>query len=296
MKLWCCTITAYSIMLPFGLYHRIWGLRNCRQSRKFTVDFYHRLNFYMLTEALLIRMAERVTSYIAKYVKLAGTEKKEEVLDLFDKMYELFPQWTIMTCPVMHPDIFYISKNYAHVFGLNNDYFINKNIERFFDCIHPSDQLDLHNCFSYLHDSLESIPPELHGQYRSVLHYRFKKESGQYIYLHDEKAVLNLGAAGNLYYALIRDISDEQKFSGVKLDMFKQEQSLVKIHEYKPSAERNTLTRREGELVNLIKQGLSTKEIAWYLKISHNTVRNIKSKLFEKFKVNNTIELLNMTA
>jgi DNA-binding CsgD family transcriptional regulator len=70
---------------------------------------------------------------------------------------------------------------------------------------------------------------------------------------------------------------------------------MTKITEFKPSAGSN-LTSRESELVTLIKQGLSTKEIAWYLNISHHTVRNIKSRLFEKFNVNNSIELLNMTA
>ena len=41
--------------------------------------------------------------------------------------------------------------------------------------------------------------------------------------------------------------------------------------------------------------GLTTKEIAAHLNISNNTVRNIKSRMFAKYKVNNTIELLNRT-
>jgi len=107
---------------------------------------------------------------------------------------------------------------------------------------------------------------------------------------------LNLAGSGNLYYTLFRDISSERPFNGVKAELLKQDQTLQKIKEFKPSTERNPLTQREGELVTLIKQGLSAKEIAWYLNISPNTVRNIKSKLFEKYKVNNTVELLNMTA
>lgn len=39
---------------------------------------------------------------------------------------------------------------------------------------------------------------------------------------------------------------------------------------------------------------LTNKEIACRLNISHNTSRNIRSKLFEKFKVNNVVELLNV--
>jgi DNA-binding CsgD family transcriptional regulator len=250
----------------------------------------------MIREATLIRMESRLTTYIQNYVTLAGAEKREEILDLFDKMNLLFPHWVIMTCPVMHPDIHYISKNCRYVFGNNTECIFNRSVTQYFEQVHDADQDDLHSCYNFMHDFLEAVPSELHHQYRGIYHYRFKKENGQYMYLHDEKAVLHLKGSGNLYFALFKDITAEKSFGGVKAEVFKQEHTLKKIAEYKPAAERNPLSKREGELVTLIKQGLSTKEIAWYLKISHNTVRNIKSKLFEKYNVNNTIELLNMTA
>jgi DNA-binding CsgD family transcriptional regulator len=251
----------------------------------------------MIRKAVLMRNADRVIKYINEYVTLAGPEKQEEVLTLFDSMHQLFPNWVIMTCPVMHPDIRYVSRNSRHVFGYTNEYLINNSgVEQYFSMVHDADQQDLLDCFSFIHEHLEIIPPEKHHVYRNIYHYRFRKADGQYIYLHDEKAVLHLNNSGNLYYALFRDVTAEKAFNGVKAELFKQEEVLCKITEYKPSAERNPLSKREGELVTLIKQGLSTKEIAWYLKISHNTVRNIKSKLFEKYNVNNTIELLNMTA
>lgn len=251
----------------------------------------------MAKDAVLMRMADKVNTYIQRYVRLAGAEKREEVLELFDKMQQLFPHWVISTCPVMHPEIHYMSKNSVHVFGHPGDYLLNNmSIQNYFDHVHDADQQDLKECFAFQHDYLESVPSEEHPAYRTVLHYRFKKANGQYMYLHDEKATLNLHGSGNLYYALFRDVTSEKTFTGVKIELFKQELGLNKIKEYKPSAERNALSKREGELVLLIKQGLSTKEIAWQLKISHNTVRNIKSKLFEKYNVNNMIELLNMTA
>jgi DNA-binding CsgD family transcriptional regulator len=252
----------------------------------------------MKGKAVWMRTADRVVNYINEYVTVAGAEKREEVLQLFDNMHQLFPHWVMMTCPVMHPNIQYISKNSPHIFGCPKEYLINNsNIAEFFSMVHDADQEDLHSCFSFIHDLLELIPPEEHDQYRTVYHYRFRKSNGQYIYLYDEKAVLCLSGSGNLYYALFRDITSERAFSGVKAEVFKQERGVLKkIKEYKPSAERNALSKREVELVTLIKQGLSTKEIAYYLNISHNTVRNIKSRLFEKYNVNNTVELLNMTA
>ena len=251
----------------------------------------------MIREGLLQRTTARVTSYIQQYVTLAGAEKKEEVLALFDTMQQFFPHWGIMTCQHMHPDILYMSNNCSHILGHSQEYLDENNrIEKYFSLVHESDQADLHSCFTFQHDCLEGILPEQHHRYRSVFHYRFIKNNGQAIYLQDEKAVLNLDGEGNLYYFLFRDVTAERTFNGVKVELFKQDHVLQKIKEYKPSSPHSSLSRREGELVTLIKQGLSTKEIAWYLKISHHTVRNIKSRLFEKYKVSNTVELLNMTA
>lgn len=248
----------------------------------------------MVREAMLIRTADRVVSYINQYVTLAGAEKKEEVLRLFDSMHQFFPHWVIMTCPVMHPHILYASKNCEHVFGYPDDYLMNEGrVERFFALVHPDDQAELYECFAHAHDYLETVIPDEHYKYRTIYYYRMKKANGQYMYLHDEKATLNIPGSGQLYYGLFRDITTERPFAGVKVELYRQEETLNKIQEYKPSARRNPLSKRETELVDLVKQGLTTKEIAWYLKISHNTVRNIKSKLFEKYNVSNIVELLN---
>lgn len=249
----------------------------------------------MIREAVLTRTTDKLASYLEKYVTLAGTEKREEVMELFDSIHLLFPHWAIMTCPMMHPELQYASPNCSFVFGHSKEYLINiRSIGNFFSLVHDDDQQDLYDCLSFLHDFLEKIPPEEHHAHRAVFYYRLRKSNGQYIHLHDEKASLLLPGSGNFYYGLFRDIS-ETTFTGVKIEIFRQEQSLRKIDEYKPSTRRTLLSKREQELVNLIRQGMSTKEIAWNLHISHHTVRNIKSKLFEKYNVSNSIELLNMT-
>ena len=167
--------------------------------------------------------------------------------------------------------------------------------EQYFELVHPADQEDLFQCFLFMNEFLENMPPEKHAEHRCVFHYRFRKQDGQYIYLHDEKAAINLHAE-NLYYGLFRDNTGDKPFTGVRAEIFRQDDSLVKIKDFKPAMENQSLSKREAQLITLIRQGLSTKEIAGYLSISHNTVRNIKSKLFEKYNVNNSIELLNMTA
>jgi len=251
----------------------------------------------MVKQTQLIRSANKVMTYIENYVQLAGAERKEEVLELFDKIRWLFPQWVIGTCPMIHRDLQYVSPNCIEVFGYSREYLINNSrMDKYFNHIHEADKEDLLQCMSCIHDFLETISPEKHHLYRMIIHYRFLKPGGQIIYMHDEKACLYLPGSGNLYYGLFRDATAERPFTGVKVEIFEQGQTLNKIREYKPSAEYTALSKREGQLVMLIRQGLSTKEIAVYLNISPNTARNIKSRLFEKYRVSNSIELLNATA
>lgn len=270
---------------------RIRGFVNASAAANFRA-----INFIQMNSASkeLHHSDSRMVNYIDRYVTLVGAERKEEVLELFDKMNLFFPHWVIMTCGLMHPDIRYVSPNRDLIFGAPPrgegetayDHYAN---------IHEGDIADFKDCISFLHSEFKSIDPAQHHLYRFASHYRYRKPNGQYIYVVDEKASLKLGD-GNLYYALYRDVSAEQVFSGVKIEMYRQGPLNEKLKEFKPGVERNKLSRREGQLVTLIRQGLTTKEIAWQLQISHNTVRNIKSRLFEKYNVSNMIELLNMTA
>lgn len=57
------------------------------------------------------------------------------------------------------------------------------------------------------------------------------------------------------------------------------------------TARRYSLTRREGQLVTLLSQGLKNKEIATALSISEGTVKVYLSRLFQKLNVKDRFEL-----
>jgi DNA-binding CsgD family transcriptional regulator len=57
------------------------------------------------------------------------------------------------------------------------------------------------------------------------------------------------------------------------------------------TARRYSLTRREGQLVTLLAQGLKNKEIATSLNISEGTVKVYLSRLFQKLGVKDRFEL-----
>ena len=135
--------------------------------------------------------------------------------------------------------------------------------------------------------------PDEYMKLRFILHYRFRHKHGHYINIHHEKAILPLEDAVPLFYSIIKDVSQQSAFKGVKLEIYHCETTLKKLTEYFPQREQIRLSKRESDIITLMQSGLSTKQIADRLNISQHTARNIKQKMFEKYRVNNSIALLN---
>jgi DNA-binding NarL/FixJ family response regulator len=57
------------------------------------------------------------------------------------------------------------------------------------------------------------------------------------------------------------------------------------------SARRYSLTRREGQVIALLAQGMKNKEIAWSMRISEGSVKVYLSRLFQKLNVKDRYEL-----
>ncbi len=60
-------------------------------------------------------------------------------------------------------------------------------------------------------------------------------------------------------------------------------------------SEENPLTEREREVLELVAEGLNTKEIAEELNIKNGTVRNYISAIFDKLQVKNRIEAISQS-
>ncbi len=252
----------------------------------------------MTTGTSIANQVIKILGYVNNTIRPEGVEGQDNVLKALYNMHKLSPTYAVITCPVQHGNFFYISENCKAVFGYEAQYMADhfRHLPHYFSQVHSADMNDLQDCMKNFETVMGNESPQDYHKLRTVLHYRFRTADGNYVYLQDEKATLITEDAAIVHYSLIRTMPAEAIFSGVKMEVYKDESQVTKIMEYKPSASKNKLTNRENDLVRLIKQGLTTKEIAWQLSISHNTVRNIKSKLFEKFSVNNTVELLNMTS
>lgn len=241
------------------------------------------------------RFAEKIFTSLKSATGAAQpSAMRNEFLPL-QALHQLFPQCVIMTCPVHQPEKFYVSANSSRILGFTADYFMQNPVSNYFAHIHPDDAACLETCFTFIDAFFKHVPAASYTVYRCVFCYRYRHRSRGYIVLNDEKAILGREDGSSLYYSVIRDVSLQQVFTGVSLEICRTD-NLQKVAECRPAAGKIKLSKRESELVGFIRNGFTTKEIAHKLSISHHTVRNIRQKMFEKYKVGNAIELLNVTA
>lgn len=242
----------------------------------------------------LLRATRKVMTCLDEQVQANQFTAIEDVLPFISTVQRMFPQWVLQTCVQRHPHTRFISENCKDYFGYTAEYLLKQHYPlMLFSHIHEEDVDDLKQCFSYIERLLQEGNFEEPAALRFVFHYRIQHKNGNYLYLYDEKASMQVNDMLTLYYSLFRDISMERPFSGVKLEVYIQEDKLRKIASYKPASDQLKLSCRENDILQLIRQGLTNKQIAGQLKISPNTARNIRQKIFKRYRVNNTIELIN---
>jgi DNA-binding CsgD family transcriptional regulator len=247
----------------------------------------------MSTALTIAKQVERIIAYINPS-QPQQEDIQQEILYTLQNMQRIFPRWVICTCRFMHKGFFYVSDNCRQMLGFSEDNIAEKmSPEVFFRRVHPADIDHFSHCVNLASGFMQETEQEELHLYRYVFQYRLQHADGRYLHVQDEKAMLRLKNGMALHYFLLRDISQENAFSGVRLTVFKDGMGEKKIMDYNAVCQLGNLTSREAEVIPLMRQGLSVKEIAWHLGISPNTVRNMRQRLFGKFQVNNAIELLN---
>ena len=126
-----------------------------------------------------------------------------------------------------------------------------------------------------------------------VSEYRILNAVGKYVRIIEQQQVLELDNSGNLWLALsILDVSPNQKNmnEGLKSELLNfRTGSIIPFLEPKEAIS-ITLTKRETEVLKLVKDGLLSKEISDKLAISLHTVNTHRQRVLEKLSVNNSME------
>ncbi len=205
-----------------------------------------------------------------------------------------FPSWTVLLCDRKNHRIRYASHNSLYTLGYPAEKLHKRLLHDLFRYAHQEDAEAVQRVSQKMEEWTKPLEEEKRHQYRYVINFRWQKPDRSYAHIHWEKIMLPGTWEQQLYFVLLHDISHEKPFNRVQLEIYTLKQGEYRrVNSYVPLAVEQAFTQRELEILQLIKKGLSSKEIAHQLNISLNTVRNHRSNLFKKTRVKNMVELLN---
>lgn len=177
----------------------------------------------------------------------------------------------------------YTSFNFGEIFG---------------DCkegiderVHPDDLYSLVRngiaVLKFLHANKENLQ-----DYKMVSEFRIRNYTGQYMRVVEQYTLLEKDKSGNAWLALsVLDLSpDQSSFKTVRCHILNVKDNKFFSIENLLSRKASELTTREIAILQLIKEGLLSKEISEQLFISVHTVNTHRQRILEKLDVNNSME------
>lgn len=191
----------------------------------------------------------------------------------------------------------FFSSNYGKLLGYAPEEYQALNHQFFESKIHPDDKHKLAlNSISIL-KMLNACSNEEKMAHKAIYEYRMLNADGQYIRLIEQYQILELDKTGQIWLMLsVVDVSpDQENANTVKCQLlnFKTGSFIPVEPEQKPGLD---LTKRELEVLKLVKQGLLSKEISDELSISVHTVNTHRQRLLEKLGANNSHEAVTFAA
>lgn len=162
--------------------------------------------------------------------------------------------------------------------------------------IHPEDFVNLMKCgVSVLKLSFQ-FTADQKANYKFINEYRILNSENRYVRVIEQHQILELDQFGNAWLMIsIIDISPNQDESeGFKSQLFNfRTGQIIPFHTTLslPSEKMNVvLTKRELEVLDLVKKGFLSKEISDKLSISVHTVNTHRQRFLEKLGANNSFE------
>lgn len=221
--------------------------------------------------------------------------------DLWDKKRKAVQEFSqmsrscIFTVDVFRKIYDFASDNFSTIFGYDPVRIktIRQQGDLLEERIHPDDRKQLieyqieHGQFIY------SLPPEERNDYQQVFQYRVLDAEGRYINVISRQQVVEKDRNGKAWIIMgIMDVSPDQTPAlKIKRTVINNQTGEILTSALIPAGKQ--LTRREIEILQLIRQGFLSKEIADQLNLSIYTVNNHRKNILAKLDVDNVIEAIN---
>lgn len=162
------------------------------------------------------------------------------------------------------------------------------------DCIynriHPEDIVSKRTLELQFFNFLLGIDPDERTGYRSSCKIRMLNGNKEYRYISNQTQILKNSPNGNMWLALcLYDFSPNQSpVQGIESRIFNNHTGCIVV--WPQEAKATQLSRREKQVLELIKKGLLSKEISEGLSISIHTVNRHRQNILTKLRVANSLE------
>lgn len=209
--------------------------------------------------------------------------------------FSLYTQSCIFTVDVFKQRYDFASDNFSHFFGYNPVWIrtIRKQGDLLETRIHPNDREQLveyqieHGQFIY------SLPAEERNDFLQIFQYRMMNAQGQYINVTSRQQVIEKDRNNKAWIIMgVMDISPVQT-PCEKIQRIVVNRKTGGIHLPVSVVVEKQLTRREKEILQLIRQGFLSKEIAGKLNLSIYTIHNHRKNILAKLDADNILEAIN---
>lgn len=192
--------------------------------------------------------------------------------------------------------IIFFSANFGKLLGYRASDYAELNFRFFEEKIHPEDTHVLASHGLSALKVLHALTPDEKLNHKVIYEYRMMNAEGAYVRLLEQYQILELDKTGQLWlmFSMV-DIAPDQQATQVNAGIynFKTGKSVALEATTKPALE---LTKRELEILKLVKQGYLSKEISDILSISVHTVNTHRYRCLEKLGASNSIEAISFAS
>lgn len=188
----------------------------------------------------------------------------------------------------------FVSDNIPQSYGIDSKRLFINGHEPVLEIIHPG---DIHYGLlvrKKIYSLLSSLSAEEKMKHKMVHEMRVRNIRGEYIRIIEQEQAIKLDKSGNIWLMLsVIDVDASHESEITKSHFYNFETGEQIFIDLSDTLE-EPLTNRELSVLQLMKQGLLSKEIANSLNISINTINTHRQNILLKLKANNSIEAVNI--
>lgn len=190
-------------------------------------------------------------------------------------------------------EVVFYSSNFGSLLGYSPSDYEKLSQKFFIEKIHPEDLMKLSSLSVSIMKLFNSFSEDEKLNHKMISEYRMLNSDNKYVRLIEQYQMIELDNKGQIWLMMgVVDVSpNQEEYNGIKCQLLNFKTGKFVSIEPAPNIQID-LTKREIEILKLVKQGLLSKEISNKLSISLHTVNTHRQRFLAKLGANNSVEAL----